>query len=598
MAGDSGAENAGKSALDDLASYSYLLTEWKEIRAGLRQHTFRDFYLTQDPVQFAAYEWGLDPFLHRLVEDLRAATYTPDPADIIRGAKSTGLSRPLAFMSPRDALILRAIVDKARDELRKDLRPWTGAAKSEKRDPAGEDDDDDEYTDWFDAWLRRQGVIAEICERCSYVVESDISNFFGSVDLNVLQEYLLHQTSLHRDVVRLCMHIVRRTMRHPEYAESPSLGLPQETFDASRAIAHGLLTEVDAAFDIEGGDGIYSRFMDDFVTGVDSREEGERFIAILQRKLERLGLYPNPSKTRVIPVTAFLQESMADENAYLDSVDAEIDRCESDPPLRTVHNFDSDVLHELRSRAASFRSIPQEAWPKRYDRVRRRYFTMFRKLRVDDWLGYACGDMAAHPDSCRSILQYVRAFPLNETMVHTLFDSLATHVACYGDLPLLQLETVATAPNDASPELSEAIVQRCCQLAADVHVGARVPRSLEDWLLSALIPIIGKFANRGHQERFIADFVADKPPQSVARLQACPLQISHGRSSTELFHADLAGLQWSSVLSLDFIRSLEQADSKAVGIALNLLDPTVALMPNRYVVHVRPLMLCGVLARA
>lgn len=97
-----------------------------------------------------------------------------------------------------------------------------------------------DYGNFFARWLQKQGVVHSIIEQKSYVVESDVANYFSSIDLGLVQEYLL-RTGLHRDVVRLLIHLVRNVLRHPQYAESPSLGLPQEPIDSSRHIAHGLL---------------------------------------------------------------------------------------------------------------------------------------------------------------------------------------------------------------------------------------------------------------------------------------------------------------------------------------------------------------------
>lgn len=586
--------------LTDIASFPFLRAIWQEhIRSGLRKHTFRDFYLAQDAVQFGAYEWGLEPFLNRLVEDLRSATYSPEPADVFRGAKGTGLSRPLAYLAPRDALLYRAIVAKAESDLTRDLRPWTGAHLTDKK--AGEQSEVDrgeseEYADWFAIWLRRQGIIADICERCEFVVESDVSNFFGSVDLNVLQEYLLHKTSLHRDVVRLVIHLIRRVLRHPEYADSPSLGLPQESFGASRTIAHGLLCEVDSAFDVEGGDGIYSRFMDDFVAGVNEPTKGEELISRLQRKLERLGLYPNPAKTRVVPVPKYLIGAMAEENVFLDSIEAMLEPLE-EGKLREIVGVPAVIVDELREHANLFRAIDSEIRPKWYNRVQRRYYALFKRLGIDDWIPSVYEDLAAHPDSGREILEYARSFPITAEAVEQLFASICNHRSCYDDLPLLEIETLATAPNNNSQELRRAIVDSADSLAKELEIDSKTPRSLSDWMLAALVPLIGKFATRGQQEEFIDKYIERKPAQCMARLQALPLQVSHGRNSTEMFHAQLAGLPWSSVLTIDFVRALEGKDDSALGVAMNLLQPKICLSPNRFQIHSRPLLLCGLLAR-
>jgi hypothetical protein len=592
---------AAKIVMRDVASFPFLSRVWKEqVRPGLRKHTFKDFFLAQDPVQFASYEWGLDSFIGRLVSDLRAATYSPEPADIFRGAKRSGLSRPLAFLAPRDVLLFCAMVESVEEELRAELRPWTGAHRGDKKiddEPVDEWSIDDGYDTVFSTWLRRQGIVADICAHHEYVVESDISNFFGAINLDVLQEFLLDKTSMHRDVVRLAIHVIRRVLRHPEYAESPSLGLPQETFDASRKIAHAMLCEVDAAFDTEGEDGKYSRFVDDFVAGADTVAAGEEMIARLQRKLDRLGLYQNSSKTRVVPIPTFIRDQMTTENDYLDSVEKMLKPLEVGP-LRELSGVPEDLVEDLLKRGASLRDVLPVDRPQRYDRVRRRYYTVFRRLGLDCWLPFVLEDLVSHPDGGKTLLEYVRSFPLSLDVVDRLYSAARVHRACYDDLALMYIETLATAPNGSEPDVWAAVAKGALALAAELSNEAGQPRSLADWMLAYLVPVIGKFGSAAEQGRFLSKYVDAKPPQCVVRLQAFPMHVSRGTPSAQVFQRDLAGLPWSSVLTIDFVRAVEAGDDRAIDIVLGLLQPEVRLLPNRYMIHPRPLLLCGLLARS
>lgn len=598
MSGDEPAESPVVVTVSDVADFAYLKAIWKDsIRKGLRQHKLDDFYLAQDPFQFAAYEWGIDSFIERLRADMLAASYVPDAADIFRGAKGRGLSRPLAFLTPRDSLVFRALISKSERTLLKDVRPWAGAARKDKAAAAVEETDDEEaYPDFFQVWLATLGTVSTIVDRHAYVVESDISNFFASLDTAVIQEFLLRNSTLDRDAVRLCIHVIRRVLRHPQYAEQPGMGLPQEGFDSSRTIAHSILCEVDRAFDVEGDEGVYARFMDDFIAGVDSVAEGERLIARLQRSLEPLGLHPNPAKTRVVPVGSFLTDSMADENAYLQEVDKILKEA-SAGPFRDVTGVPEALVDEIKEHAGRLRAVPANERPRRYDRVLKRYYTVFRKLGVADWLGYAAQDVADFPGCSRGVLEYLRSFPLTDGTVDDLFAIIESTRDCYQDIPLLALETLATAPNAVDDGLGSAVMQGLQRLAQAVETAELVPRAPEDWIIAAAIPAVGKFGVRGEQAAFVDQFARPLPVQSVARLQALALQVSWGESPDELFRTGLAGLPWNSVISLDFVRAIADGDRSAAGIAFGLLQPEIRLMPNRYQVHARAVLLVDLLAR-
>lgn len=604
------------TTVESLAAGSLLDTTWKHtIRKALRQQRFSSLCLAADAVQYAAYEWGLTSFIARLKDELRDGTYSPDSADIIRGAKGTGLSRPLAFLTPRDALVFHTIVLRAVPDLINELRPWTGAFQRDKAltipaDTAQittEPGDKNplqrktvrttaatqlDYGNFFQMWLQKQGVVYKIVDTTQYVVESDVANYFSSIDLGIVQEHLL-RTGLHRDVVRLLVYLIRNVLRHPQYADSPGLGLPQELLDSSRYIAHGLLVEVDREFDDLGAQGLYGRFMDDFVVGAATMHEGEKIIARIQTRLEPLGLYPNPAKTRIFPVDDYKSRIMAEENAYLEQVEAALTE-ERIAGLRRRSFPDKGRLDEFVERAQAFRDL--EKRPARWDRVLRRYYRYMREVGVNSWLKHAVADAAAFPTSAYHILEYVRSFPLDVSLAEALLGECSAASELYGDIPLLLLETVATAPTDRSAALPPAIVAQARRLTEEMLTRGVVPRAREDWILAYLGPLFAKFGTEDDRLEWVDSLnLSDHPVQAAIRLHALPIQVSLGTPSRNAFVAEMAGLSWASVLTLDFIRALEDGDHRSRGIVIGLANPEVRLLPNRFQLHPRAISLIRIL---
>ncbi len=626
-----------------VADPGLLSAVWKRhVRRGLRSARLRDFYLAQDPVQFAAYEWGLHTFIERLSQDLLTATFTPEPAVIVRGAKATGLSRPLAVMSPRDALVYRALVLRAEPDLKRDLRTWTGATledadrlaklaararvdgevdenhdepefevegkeasastptrandedetSEKKRRPIALSDTESYEDDWFKIWLQKQGIIAHICDSCPYVVESDIANFFTSIDLEVVREHLHSHTSLEKEVVRLCISLIRRSLPHPGYADSPTMGIPQEGFDSSRAIAHSLLVGVDRYFDTEGEALLYSRFMDDFVIGAESVEMGHRLIARLQRALEPLGLYPNTAKTRVVTTETYLRNAMAEENGWLEDVEQQLASLEHGP-LRQMSPPD-ELLQELSLRFEAHRALLDK--PRRWDRVLRRYYAVLRRAGCGQFTTEALADLRALPDSVTQLLEYVRSFPLTEATAAELL-RLASEVSdIYGDVPLLILETIGSAPNSLGESGHSAIATSTWRLVRDqIDPPGQRAGTLADRLAAAAVPVIAKFGDHELHDDVVNLVASRCEPKSHARIQTAVLAAAINKPDRLLTAEALPGLPWSDVMALRYLDSLQRNDEKAVGVALNLLRPAIRLMPNRHHVHVRPLMLLPIL---
>lgn len=602
------------TTLETIATDALLRTVWKRtIRPALRTGTFSSFYLATDAVQYAGYEWGLSSLLVRLQDELKGGTYSPDAADIVRGAKSRGLSRPLAYLSPRDALVYAAIVSRTIGDLKRDLRPWTGAfqvdkeklskalAKTVEEEPrtnvsVGSKVDQAShitYGNFFDMWLKKQGVVHHILSETSFIVESDIANYFASIDLRIVDE-MMYRSCLHRDVVRLLSFLLRSILRHPQYAGSPGLGLPQDSVDSSRHIAHGLLSEVDAEFDTEGAAGLYGRFMDDFALGVNSEYEGERAIARLQRRLETLGLYPNPSKTRIYTVEEYRKRIMLDENAYLEEVQAKAEMSATGKFRQQV--LPLDVIEGIQRHAQSMRKLVEQ--PARYDRILRRYYLVMRELGLSDWLSFVLTDLKRFPDSAPHLLEYVRSFPLNESLVPDLFETCLKSAHLYGNIPLLILETLATVPNDDPEGLRPLIRDGLTLVAQEMLKSKPTPRSSADWVLAFCAPLAAKWLDPDERASWVDLLSLDKMAvQSVVRLHALPMRIGDGASSKSLFASEMAGLPWSGALTLDYIRALEDNEAHAVNVAIGLVDPVIRLRPNRFMMHTRAISLLRIIRR-
>ena len=66
--------------------------------------------------------------------------------------------------------------------------------------------------------------------------------------------------------------------------------------------------------------------MADIVIGAQSEDEALQQIRRVQVALERVGLYPNTAKTRVLPRDLFVGAYLKDENDYLGEVDGRLDK--------------------------------------------------------------------------------------------------------------------------------------------------------------------------------------------------------------------------------------------------------------------------------
>src|SRR5688572_14988087 len=103
-----------KVTLADLADASVLGNVWrKSLRKSLRKPGLKDLHLAHDPLDWAAFDWDLQRTIAVLSAEIASATYRPAAPVTVRGAKTVGLTRPLAYLATRDQLAYKAIVARA-----------------------------------------------------------------------------------------------------------------------------------------------------------------------------------------------------------------------------------------------------------------------------------------------------------------------------------------------------------------------------------------------------------------------------------------------------------------------------------------------------
>lgn len=582
--------------LETIADVSLLKRVWKrEVRPVLRAMKFSVPNFAPDPIHYAAYEWGLDALVNALARDLKSGRYSPDRGQIVRMAKSIGLSRPLCFLAPRDALVYRTITWLVNDQLVGRSPEWVGFAHDDKGDSRGVQAPEDprESFDWFTFWLMRQGHIAQMLKdsEVSYIVESDIANFFPSIRMEAIREHLHSQTNLEKEVVRLCVQIIDGVMPRSDYSEVSLLGLPQEQVGSSRAIAHSLLLQVDQEFLAEGSRGHYTRFMDDILIAVGTTRDGEKCVSRLQRGLETLGLYPNAAKTKITSVEQFLEDSMVDENGEIERFTESFKLCTSDS---TPHVVDPPgwLIDEILEFSYKHRS--RDDRPRRWGRVTRRIYTLHRRAGILDWWKYWRDDFDADPGSGAAILEYVRSWPLTEDTVDDLISLSRDYSELYSDVSLFSAETLLSAPVGRDESLWNQIHQAC--RGEFVRLTALPDQREADRLAASWMLAAWKFGNSTQRQLLLTRVPDRADGVSPVRAQALPLLAGLGKSVSEWVAAK-PGLAWENALAAEYLRSLDSGEERAVGVALSLLEPQLRLSPQRSSMLPRAVPLIPILGR-
>ena len=126
-----------------------------------------------------------------------------------------------------------------------------------------------DYEDWWTKWLRYR-MLLDLIEGDAnpYLIISDITNFFGSIDLSLLRNKFSSVNPLTTKATNLLFHFLEHLRPIDDYSPQEMFGLPVVPDDASRIMANFYLGDLDDELLTEGQQGRYTRWVDDMVVSV------------------------------------------------------------------------------------------------------------------------------------------------------------------------------------------------------------------------------------------------------------------------------------------------------------------------------------------
>ncbi|WP_416066500.1 reverse transcriptase domain-containing protein [Rhizobium sp. ZK1] len=157
---------------------------------------------------------------------------------------------------------------------------------------------------WFKDWTSFTDLLRETCDDKSvgsYVLTSDIANFYDTIDINTLIDRVRSTVQDSSEIISLLSYFLRFWDRRIKGYSASSKGIPQEIIsDASRMLANFYLRPFDESFinacNAEGV--VYIRWADDIVIFGSSPAKLERLMHRASRLLLNIGLNLSAAKTR------------------------------------------------------------------------------------------------------------------------------------------------------------------------------------------------------------------------------------------------------------------------------------------------------------
>jgi len=249
-----------------------------------------------------------DELIQQLSAGLSAGTYEPQLPIQMSVPKQGILSRPGSILLPQDRLLYQGLIE---DILGK-MESQMDRARTFSHVPS--DDDERLFASSFDAWSAFQQRVEQVCDKCKFVLQCDVANFFETLPQHPLIN-ALEGSGCRAESVRLLEKVLI------SFKQSVSQGIIQGVFP-SDVLGNFYLTDIDGLCALKGLPS--ARYVDDIYVGFGTELEAKIFLNTLIEKLRKVGLNLNPMKTKIIASGTLLFEQKEVDTLF-DAARAEIE---------------------------------------------------------------------------------------------------------------------------------------------------------------------------------------------------------------------------------------------------------------------------------
>lgn len=414
------------------------------------------------------FEEDLSEMISRLVV---AGLWSPSASYLCFTHKRSGNYRELVFPSLVDSLVCRRAIDvlEPRITIDDNGRVFCGRSHaSSNREPG-------DYDDWFQTWLDFSSRIAYAAkgENLAYVFDTDVADFFPSIDRARAKQLLSQRTGAHASLIELVFYCLETWL--PRFNYMAMSGLPIEPNDISRLVAHNYLKIIDAEFP-DSDSSRYVRYVDDSAIFVPDHKTAEEVKRRHHMNLRAIGLNPNAAKSDIMTVEEYEKRRHREVNLEIDEIDNTKDQT----------RFEALVVKWYSMRHAT----------PNWDQIAKRLYGLARLRGWEVMQHHAVEDLQKAPQLTRIVVDYLSQL---DSADEYLDDVLRLWTREEGSterlIHIARFACDASFSSDASKRIADFAVGRV--IGEDDRPGAGYARGL-------LLLAIHKHGNREQREKVLS----------------------------------------------------------------------------------------------
>ena len=441
-----------KSELDTIFSKKNISNVWRNIvKDQLRRIDLQDIFDYYD------FNYNIDERALLLRNDLLNGNYQCSLPMIFRIEKKFGICRHIVIPQPIDALVLQVITETIRPEILK-KQPSSNAFYSQDRHNVSKPHEIDEYGySWMELWKKMQKTIYKFNEEKELLVVSDLSNFYDSIEVYELRKKIMSAIDEKEVLIDILFKIIEKISWLPDYLPYIGRGLPTTNIEGVRLLGHCFLFELDSYLK-EQTNNSFTRWMDDVVFGINSKEEGIEILSFTSDILKSRGLAWNTSKTDIYTSQKAQIHFLIDENKYLDSIDISVG---GEAVAKSVKD---KFEYHLENNSTS----------KYYEKVTKRYITIFSKLKSDILLNDIVSLYENTPGIRQNLLYYLSNLGYGDKTSNIVIEIL-NKTKIYDDISLFNICKLITNWNIPTSNKGYDFIKEIIELVTSFSIKRKTP---------------------------------------------------------------------------------------------------------------------------